>query len=68
MTLEQLIEGYTLSGAKQLGLEEQLGSIETGKDADFLVLCENLFEVDPYRLHDVVPERVYIKGKLQSIV
>ena len=68
MTLEQLIEGYTLGGAKQLGLEEQLGSIETGKDADFLVLGENLFEVDPYRLHEVVLERVYIKGKLQSIV
>jgi hypothetical protein len=24
--------------------------------------------VDPYRLHEVVPERVYIKGKVQSIV
>ena len=68
MTLEQLIEGYTLNGAKQLGIEDQTGSIEIGKDADFLVLGENLFEVDPYRLHDVVPERVYIKGKLQSIV
>ncbi|MBE6029802.1 MAG: amidohydrolase [Clostridiales bacterium] len=68
LTLEQLIEGYTLGGAKQLGVENQIGSIETGKDADFLVLGENLFEVDPYRLHDVVPERVYIKGKLQSVL
>ena len=68
MTLEQLIEGYTLNGAKQLSIEDQKGSIEAGKDADFLVLGENLFEADPYRLHDVVPERVYIKGKLQSIV
>ena len=68
LTLEQLIEGYTLGGAKQLGVENQIGSIETGKDADFLVLGENLFEVDSYHLHDVVPERVYIKGKLQSIL
>jgi len=68
MTMEQLVEGYTLNGAKQLGIEDQIGSIEVGKDADYLVLGENLFEVDPYRLHDVVPERVYIKGKLQSIL
>ena len=68
LAMEQLIEGYTLNGAKQLGIEDQIGSIEVGKDADYLVLSENLFEVDPYRLHDVVPERVYIKGKLQSIL
>ena len=68
MTLEQLIEGYTIAGARQLGIDDRIGSIEEGKEADFLVLEENLFELDPYRLHDVVPERVYIKGKLQSIV
>ena len=68
MTLEQLIEGYTINGAKQLGIDDRVGSIETGKEADFLVLSENLFETDPYRLHDVVPERVYIKGKLQSLL
>lgn len=25
-------------------------------------------EVDPYRLHEVAPERVYIRGKLQHIL
>ncbi len=68
LTLSQLIKGYTINGAKQLGIDDRLGSIEVGKDADFLVLVENLFEVDPYRLHEVVPERVYIKGRVQSIV
>ena len=68
LTLSQLIKGYTINGAKQLGIDDRLGSIETGKDADFLVLTENLFEVDPYRLHEVIPDRVYIKGKVQSIV
>ena len=68
LTLEQLIEGYTMGGARQLGIDDKLGSIEAGKDADFLVLKENLFEMDPYRLHDVIPERVYIKGNVQSIL
>ena len=68
MSLEQLIEGYTIAGARQLGIDDRIGSIEEGKEADFLVLAENLFDIDPYQLHDVVPERVYIKGKLQSLV
>ena len=68
MTLEQMIEGYTINGARQLGIDDRIGSIEAGKDADFLVLSEDLFAMDPYRLHDVVPERVYIKGKLQSVL
>ena len=66
-TLEQMIEGYTIAGAKQLGIDDRIGSIEAGKDADFLVLGENLFEVDKYKLHDTVPDRVYIKGKLQFV-
>ena len=68
LTLEQLIEGYTINGARQLGIDDQVGSIETGKDADFLVLGEDLFETDPCRLHEVVPERVYIRGRVQSIL
>ena len=68
LTLEQLIEGYTLGGAKQLGIDDRIGSIEQGKDADFILLGENIFEMDTYRIHEVVPERVYIKGVLQSVL
>lgn len=63
LDIEQCIEGYTINGAKQLGIDDRIGSIETGKDADFLVLAENLFEMDKYGIHDVVPDTVVIKGK-----
>ena len=37
MNIEQMILGYTINCAKQLGIEDKKGSIEAGKDADFLV-------------------------------
>jgi hypothetical protein len=45
ITLEEAIRIYTLGGAYALLREDDLGSIETGKYADFIVLDRNLFEV-----------------------
>jgi hypothetical protein len=45
ITLEEAIKAYTLWGAHALLAEDKIGSIETGKYADFIVLDRNLFEV-----------------------
>ena len=37
------LEALTLAGARQLGLEERVGSLEPGKDADFVVLSGEPF-------------------------
>ena len=38
MSREKALESLTLAGARMLGLADRLGSLEPGKDADFLVL------------------------------
>ena len=49
-----------------LRLKNEIGSIEAGKDADFVVLSEDLFETDPYALHKTKPEAVVMEGELIS--
>ncbi|MCW8831747.1 MAG: amidohydrolase family protein, partial [Colwellia sp.] len=53
LDIATLIKGYTLDGAYQLHMEAETGSIEVGKKADFVILDQNLFEVDKYDIHKV---------------
>lgn len=64
LDLEQLLEGYTQNGAFQLRLEDKIGSIEAGKEADFVVLEQNLFDKDPYEIYKTKPSAVFFNGKL----
>ena len=43
--LATMIDAYTINGAYVMGLDDEQGTIETGKRADFVVLDRNLFEI-----------------------
>ena len=45
MSREAALRGLTLAGAEMLGLEDRIGSLERGKDADFVVLTGDPFSV-----------------------
>ncbi len=55
LDLAMAIHAATLAAARQIRLEDKVGSIEAGKRADLIVLAQNLFEVSP---HDVAATRV----------
>jgi predicted amidohydrolase YtcJ len=50
--LATMIEAYTINGAYTMSLEDEQGSIEVGKRADFVVLDRNLFEIPAYEISD----------------
>lgn len=62
LDIATLIKGYTLNGAYQLHMEDQIGSIEVGKKADFVVLDNNLFEVNKYEIHKVKVLETFLGG------
>ena len=57
MTAEKVIEMATLNGAKALGMEKEIGSIEKGKKADIAILDMSRPEWRP--LHNVVQNLIY---------
>lgn len=53
ISAEDALRAVTLGSAFLLGLDGELGSIETGKWADFTVLAENPLTVDPTHIRDI---------------
>lgn len=63
MSIEEMILGYTINGAKQLGIEAAKGSIAVGKDADFLVFDTDLLTAEHVGFSRNKPRDVYFCGK-----
>ncbi len=57
MSREAALEALTLAGARMLGLEDRVGSLEEGKDADFTVLSG-----DPLSVYTRV-EETWVEGE-----
>lgn len=66
LSLEELIRGYTLSGAIPFRFEDRMGSIEEGKLAHMVLLDKNIFEVPKNEIHRVEPAAVFFEGNLIS--
>jgi predicted amidohydrolase YtcJ len=58
ITLDQALRASTINGARQLGRDTDLGSIEVGKLADLVELSHDPFAIDP---HDLV-KKVKVEG------
>ena len=59
------MQGITLNAARTLNLEDEIGSIKVGKKANFTLLEENPFKVEPMHLKDIAVTGVVFKGKLK---
>ena len=63
MSAAEMLLGYTINGAKQLGIEAFKGSIEVGKDADFLVFNKDLLTAEHEGFSCNRPAEVYFGGR-----
>ena len=62
--LQEALIGYTINGAYQLRMEDRIGSIEVGKQADLVVLARDLFDVAPEEIHSVPVVLTMMDGRV----
>ncbi len=64
LTREQAIRFYTINNARILGREKQLGSLETGKLADLVVLDTDLLTCPENKIAATKVWRTFVGGRL----
>ncbi len=65
VTVDQALRMITINAAYTLGVEKKVGSIQAGKFADFAVLEQNPYDVDPTKLKDIPVWGTVVGGRLQ---
>ena len=60
---EETLRGMTIWAAKANRMEQQIGSLEKGKKADFILLDHDLMTVSPDRILKVKVQKTYINGE-----
>ena len=63
LTREQTIKGMTIWAAKANRMEKQVGSLEVGKKADFIILDKDLMKVSTDSILKVNVTHTYINGE-----
>jgi len=60
----QALDAYTTGAAYACCYDDIVGILKPGYTADFVVLSENIFEIAPERIADVVPLMTVIDGQI----
>jgi predicted amidohydrolase YtcJ len=61
------MKAITIDAARTLNLEEQIGSIAEGKRANFVILNENPFEINPMEIKDIKVMATVFNGKFNIV-
>lgn len=62
INMQNCIKGYTVNNAYASFNDNAVGSIEKGKVADFIIMEDNLFEMDEDKIANVVVQKTYLNG------
>ena len=63
LSVEDSLKGITINGAKSLRRDKTKGSIETGKDADLVIMDSPSVSYPIYHFAHNHCEKVFVKGK-----
>jgi predicted amidohydrolase YtcJ len=64
LSREEAVRGFTLDAAYAGFMEKSVGSLESGKRADFIVLDQNVFEIEAAEIHTIKVLQTWLDGEM----
>jgi predicted amidohydrolase YtcJ len=62
VTLDQALRAVTIDAARQIGLGDQIGTLETGKQADLVILEADPYRTDPAQIMAIKVSETWVAG------
>ncbi|MDV3128358.1 amidohydrolase [Mycobacterium sp. 21AC1] len=63
ITLDETISAFTRSNATAMGMGDTIGMLAPGRSADFIVLNNNLFDIETSAIHKTKVLQTYFRGR-----
>lgn len=63
IALAEAIKAYTLNAAYVMRQEDKVGSLEQGKEADFIILSQSLFDISTDQINRTQVLETYLQGR-----
>jgi predicted amidohydrolase YtcJ len=67
VTLDRALRAVTIDAAHQVGLGDQIGSLEKGKEADLTILETDPYKVDPEKIAQIKVSETWVAGNQKYI-
>lgn len=64
VSVEDIVRSFTINGAYLIFRDDEIGSIEVGKRADFIVLDRDIFEINPVEIGDTEVLMTFFDGEV----
>ena len=64
ISLAETIRAFTIYAARLMGIQDRAGSIEVGKNANFLLVSGNPFDTPVHQIHTLFAKEVIFEGEL----
>ena len=67
VSTHEALKAITINAAWQLHLDDKVGTITQGKKADLVILSENPYLKDPFKLEEIKVVETFIGGRRNNI-
>ena len=63
ITIDEALKAITIHAARQIGLEDSIGTLEPGKEADLTILESDPYKVSPDAIADIKVSETWVAGE-----